>query len=73
LEKNARKKLAAKHLDLIVANEVGRPDSGFETDANRVILFSADGSAESLPLMEKTEVAEAIVDRLAGMLAGKQG
>jgi phosphopantothenoylcysteine decarboxylase/phosphopantothenate--cysteine ligase len=71
LEKNARKKLAAKRLDLIAANEVGRADSGFETDANRVTLFSAGGSAEALPPMEKTEVAEVIVDRLIGMLAGK--
>lgn len=72
LEKNARKKLAAKHLDLIVANEVGRPDSGFETDTNRVILFSADGSAQSLPLMEKSLVAEAVIERLVALLPEKR-
>jgi phosphopantothenoylcysteine decarboxylase/phosphopantothenate--cysteine ligase len=71
LEKTARRKLAAKRLDLIVANQVGGPDSGFETNANRVTLVSADGSAEALPLMEKAKVAEAVVDRLIGMLAGK--
>ncbi|MBN2084930.1 MAG: bifunctional phosphopantothenoylcysteine decarboxylase/phosphopantothenate--cysteine ligase CoaBC [Anaerolineales bacterium] len=64
LETNARKKLKAKGLDLIVANVVGRADSGFETETNRVTLFSADGSAEALPLMEKSQVAEAIIERV---------
>jgi phosphopantothenoylcysteine decarboxylase/phosphopantothenate--cysteine ligase len=70
LEKNARKKLEAKKLDLIAANPVGRPDSGFESDTNRVTLVSAAG-AEELPLMEKDIVAEAIIQRLIGMLGGK--
>jgi phosphopantothenoylcysteine decarboxylase/phosphopantothenate--cysteine ligase len=70
LEKNARKKLEAKKLDLIAANPVGRPDSGFESDTNRVTLVSAAG-AEELPLMEKDMVAEAIIQRLIGMLGGK--
>ena len=69
LEKNAQKKLRAKHLDLIVANEVGRPDSGFETDTNRVTILSADGAVQSLPLMDKNGVAEAVLDRLIAMLA----
>jgi phosphopantothenoylcysteine decarboxylase/phosphopantothenate--cysteine ligase len=73
LEANARKKLRAKGLDLIVANEVGRADSGFETDTNRVTIFSADGSAEALPLMEKSLVAEKIVDRLIALLTKEPG
>jgi phosphopantothenoylcysteine decarboxylase/phosphopantothenate--cysteine ligase len=71
LEKNARKKLQAKKLDLIVANEVGRPGSGFESDTNRVTIFSAGGAAESLPQMDKSGVAEAVVERLIGLL-GKE-
>jgi phosphopantothenoylcysteine decarboxylase/phosphopantothenate--cysteine ligase len=71
LEKNARTKLAAKRLDLIVANEVGRPDSGFEADTNRVILLAADGSVKSLPLMEKARVAEMIIERVIGLLEQK--
>ncbi|MGB7539291.1 MAG: bifunctional phosphopantothenoylcysteine decarboxylase/phosphopantothenate--cysteine ligase CoaBC [Anaerolineales bacterium] len=68
LEANAKKKLKAKGLDLIVANEVGRADSGFETETNRVTLFSTDDPAESLPLMEKSIVAEAVIGRLAALL-----
>jgi phosphopantothenoylcysteine decarboxylase/phosphopantothenate--cysteine ligase len=68
LETNARKKLKAKGLDLIVANEVGRADSGFETETNRVTIFSTDGSAEALPLMEKSQVAEAIIGKIIGLL-----
>jgi phosphopantothenoylcysteine decarboxylase/phosphopantothenate--cysteine ligase len=69
LEKNARQKLTAKRLDLIVANEVGRPGTGFESDDNRVTIFSADGSAQNLPTMDKYSVAEAVVERLIGLLA----
>ena len=71
LEKNAQKKLSAKRLDLIVANVVGAPASGFESDTNRVTLISADGSAQALPLMEKAAVAEAVIARLIDLLGIK--
>jgi phosphopantothenoylcysteine decarboxylase/phosphopantothenate--cysteine ligase len=64
---NARKKLAAKRLDFIVANDVTAPDSGFDVDTNRVTLVSKDGAAEELPLLSKREVAEKILDRVAGL------
>lgn len=59
---NARRKLAAKRLDLIVANDVSRPDSGFGTDTNRVIFLAADTEPEHLPLLSKKQVAERILD-----------
>jgi phosphopantothenoylcysteine decarboxylase/phosphopantothenate--cysteine ligase len=65
---NARKKLAAKRLDFIVANDVTAPDSGFDVDTNRVTLVSEDGAAEELPLLSKREVAEKILDRVTGLL-----
>jgi phosphopantothenoylcysteine decarboxylase/phosphopantothenate--cysteine ligase len=68
LRANAARKLAAKRLDLVVANEVGRPGSGFEADRNRVTILSADGSAEELPLLSKREVADRILDRVAKLL-----
>jgi len=71
LDKNAHKKLAAKKLDLIVANDVGAPGSGFESDTNQVTLISADGSSQRLPLMDKTRVAEAVIDRLIALLGIK--
>ena len=68
LIKNATQKLHAKKLDLIVANDVSSKDSGFSTDNNRVTLIDAAGKAEALPLASKAEVADRIVERLAGML-----
>jgi phosphopantothenoylcysteine decarboxylase/phosphopantothenate--cysteine ligase len=68
LEKNAQKKLAAKRLDLIVANNVGAPGSGFESDTNQVTLLTADGSSQRLPLMDKYRVAEAVIERLIALL-----
>lgn len=58
----ARRKLEEKGLDLIVANDILRTDSGFESDNNKVALISADGIVEELPLMSKREVAERILD-----------
>ncbi|MFW5952213.1 MAG: bifunctional phosphopantothenoylcysteine decarboxylase/phosphopantothenate--cysteine ligase CoaBC [Gemmatimonadota bacterium] len=62
-EANARRKLEAKGMDLVVLNEVG-PGSGFESETNRVTLIERDGESESLPLLSKDEVAERILDRL---------
>jgi phosphopantothenoylcysteine decarboxylase/phosphopantothenate--cysteine ligase len=59
---NARVKLAAKGLDLIVANDVTAPDAGFAAPTNRVTLLGRDGRMEALPLMSKAAVAEAVLD-----------
>jgi phosphopantothenoylcysteine decarboxylase/phosphopantothenate--cysteine ligase len=64
----ARAKLAAKQLDLVVANDATEEGAGFGGDTNRVTLVSRDGSAEALPLMTKAEVAEAILDRVERLL-----
>lgn len=61
---NAREKLARKNLDMIVLNSLADPGAGFATDTNKVTIISASGAEESLPLMPKTEVAAAILDRL---------
>jgi len=65
---NAQKKLQAKHLDLITANDISAPDAGFGVDTNRVTLLYADGTTEALPLMSKEEVADLLVERAAGLL-----
>jgi phosphopantothenoylcysteine decarboxylase/phosphopantothenate--cysteine ligase len=65
----ARAKLVAKHLDLLVANDVSRTDSGFGSETNKVLLFHANGQMEDLPLLSKTEVAAAIWDRIVPMLS----
>jgi len=61
---NAKKKLASKKLDLIVANDITKADSGFDVDTNRVVIIDKKGKAEELPLMSKREVAEKILDRV---------
>ncbi len=65
---NARAKLTRKRLDLIVANDVSAPDAGFSVDTNRVTLLAADGAVEPLPLMGKDQVAERVVEWVAGQL-----
>jgi phosphopantothenoylcysteine decarboxylase / phosphopantothenate---cysteine ligase len=67
----ARTKLATKHLDLLVANDVSRADSGFGTETNKVSIFHATGEMEDLPVMPKAGVAEAICDRIVSILATK--
>jgi phosphopantothenoylcysteine decarboxylase/phosphopantothenate--cysteine ligase len=65
---NASAKLAAKNLDLIVANDISAKDAGFAVGTNRVTLLGADGKTEELPLMSKAEVAEAVIERVARLL-----
>ncbi|HWV57989.1 MAG TPA: bifunctional phosphopantothenoylcysteine decarboxylase/phosphopantothenate--cysteine ligase CoaBC [Longimicrobiales bacterium] len=65
---NAREKLRAKALDMIVLNEATSPDAGFEVPTNRVVLIDREGGEDTLPLMLKEEVAEVILDRAASWL-----
>ena len=58
----ARRKLKAKNLDLIVANDVMRRDAGFDVDTNRVVLMDQGGMTLKLPLMTKLRVAAHILD-----------
>jgi phosphopantothenoylcysteine decarboxylase / phosphopantothenate---cysteine ligase len=72
---NARKKLAAKNADLIVANDVTAEGAGFHHDTNIVTLFARDGRDLPLPRMSKKEVAQRILDeaiRLRSVLRAQQ-
>jgi phosphopantothenoylcysteine decarboxylase/phosphopantothenate--cysteine ligase len=75
LEAEARRKLEAKKLDFIVANDVTRKDAGFAVDTNQVTILSRKGEPERLPLLSKDEVADLILDRVAELLAnrGREG
>jgi phosphopantothenoylcysteine decarboxylase/phosphopantothenate--cysteine ligase len=68
---NAKKKLRTKRLDLIVANDITAPDSGFNVDTNRVMIIDKKGKAEELPLMTKREVAERVLDRVGKLMVKK--
>ena len=66
---NAQSKLVAKHLDLLIANDVSRPESGFGVETNKVIIFHTTGIMEDLPVMPKAGVAAAIWDRIVLLLS----
>lgn len=67
----ARRKLARKGCDGIVANDVSRADAGFDVDTNAVTFVWPGGEAESLPLLTKREVAEQLLDRIEKLRAGR--
>jgi phosphopantothenoylcysteine decarboxylase / phosphopantothenate---cysteine ligase len=60
----ARRKLQRKGCDLIVANDVSRPDAGFESDRNAVWFVWPGGDVEELPLLPKEEVARRLLDQV---------
>lgn len=68
LAAHAAAKLTSKRLDLLVANDVSRPGSGFGTSTNEVTIFHAGGRVEQLGLLPKAEVAARIWDRVAPLL-----
>lgn len=68
LLKNAKDKLEAKNLDMIVANDVTVEGAGFGSDTNVVKILLRDGTLRELPLLKKTEVAEAILDEVVKLL-----
>ena len=72
LEENARDKLQRKGLDLIVANDVTLPGSGFGSDTNQEVILDASGGAERLPLLSKRQVADRILDRVVPLLKGRR-
>jgi phosphopantothenoylcysteine decarboxylase/phosphopantothenate--cysteine ligase len=65
---NALSKLKSKHLDLIVANNVVDPSSGFEVDTNEVTLLFPDGQTAPMPVLTKSEVAEIVVAEVIKLL-----
>jgi phosphopantothenoylcysteine decarboxylase/phosphopantothenate--cysteine ligase len=68
---SGRTKLEAKALDMIVVNDATEAGAGFGVDTNRVTFLTRAGGEERLPLLPKTEVAEAILDRVETLLSGR--
>ena len=64
----ARKKLAAKNADMIVANNVKAEGAGFGTDTNIVTLYKRSGTPVDLPLMSKSNVAKMIIEEITSLL-----
>jgi phosphopantothenoylcysteine decarboxylase/phosphopantothenate--cysteine ligase len=66
---NARAKLEAKGIDLLVANDVSRRDIGFDAEDNEVLLIDRWGGSRPLPRMPKSAVADAILDEILALRA----
>ncbi len=65
---NAREKLITKDLDAVVANDVSRKDSGFDTENNAIVILVRDQQEPiELPLMSKTAAAHRILDEVVKM------
>ena len=73
LLENARGKLLAKRLDMIVANDITEADSGFGVDTNRAVILTADGEVQRLPLTSKQELAHRVLEFVEGLLTAKGG
>jgi phosphopantothenoylcysteine decarboxylase/phosphopantothenate--cysteine ligase len=68
LDKFATEKLKSKKLDMIVGNLIGAEDAGFQSDTNRVTFYYKDGTREPLEVLPKSDVADALLDRIKGMI-----
>jgi phosphopantothenoylcysteine decarboxylase/phosphopantothenate--cysteine ligase len=68
---NAREKLKAKDLDIVVLNNPTEPGAGFGVDTNRVTVITRSGKQEDLELMSKTDLAELLLDRVEQELNGR--
>lgn len=68
---HAREKLIRKGLDLIAANDVTAPGSGFGGDTNQLVLIDRRGT-EVLPLLSKREAADRVLDRVCSLLAERK-
>ena len=63
----ARQKLEKKNLDFIVANDVTKPNAGFNSETNLIKILSRDGQVEEFPLQSKVVLAGIILDRVAAL------
>ena len=70
LEKNAISKLTNKNCDWIIANDVSKKDSGFESDYNEVTIHykNQKKKKEKILLKKKSEISEEIVDRIIAQI-----
>jgi len=71
LIENAKKKLTAKNLDLIVANQIGQPGAAFGADTNLVSIIDPSGAVNELPMLSKDDVADAILDRVVRLVEAR--
>src|SRR5262249_51742576 len=71
VESEGRRKLVEKNLDLVVANVVGSPGTGFGSRTNRAAILARGGDDAPMREWTKRELADAVCDRLAALLASR--
>jgi phosphopantothenoylcysteine decarboxylase/phosphopantothenate--cysteine ligase len=69
---NARDKLRRKGLDLIIANDISQPGSGFAGDTNAISIIDKQDQIENYPLMSKTKAAQTVLDKLEGLWRSRE-
>ena len=68
LEEYARKKLEKKNLDMIIANDVSREDTGFNVDFNEVIILTKDDKRFDITRQTKNNIAKIVVEKIINEL-----
>jgi len=68
IEKNGRKKLEKKKLDLVVINRPDIQGGGIDRESTEVILLGKDGGREEIPLTTKDDIARRLLDRVVSLL-----
>jgi len=72
LVENARSKLLGKNMDLIVANDLHQVGAGFQSDTNIIKILDPQGGVEEVPLMDKMDIANRILDRVKMLTNAKR-
>ena len=67
LLESAAEKLRAKGADMVVANDVSKPDIGFDSDKNAVIVIKSGGYKAEYPAADKSEIAKEVVDEIQSL------
>lgn len=67
----AEKKLREKNLDFIVANDISKDGAGFKSDTNIVTIIGRDGAIADYPMLDKSKIAEIILDKIRSLLNAK--
>lgn len=72
VEEYAKQKLSEKNLDMIVANDVSRKDTGFNVDFNEVVILTDKGQRYEVPKQEKGKIADVIMNKIIEELKNKR-
>jgi len=67
----AEKKLREKNLDFIVANDISKDGAGFKSDTNIITIIDRDGAISDYPILDKSKIAEIILDKIRNLLNAK--